>query len=546
MQMLLRTHGQSQGATRLAADAVLGWARTKWVDLVPSDPIEARDFEHDQPGLEIGAVDLPERQLWGFRVEHPDSMVPGRTWLVEAVVASPGTGFDVLGVRSQCCSGGATEVPFSSPRFVRTWLEGLEVEDAGWRVDGSSALIASREEVAALIALLNDPQRELPVVVVTEFARSEFCIDADRLAGRAPGLAHVVRLPVEGTLALTDALGRDRSVFKGAIRTYFPGFGQPDDSQVHAVFLPSRVMSWRGREGEGRGAFQDFLVEQLHRFSVRTPARLEQMPSYLQLRRIKAERELRAHRTRGEQPIPGVTAGTVSATQLSDLRARTQEIELEMELLRLEKEEAEKKAADAETLFEEQAEDLKATREERDTLRATNASILNGLRRVRENSGQSERLPTAYSQVADWVDQAHSDRLVLLSRARRGLKDAVFKDLELVANCLQLLATEYWLMRTADPTAHDAAKLAYERKLSEIGVDEAASISVTTRGQYEDQYCVHYMIGHTSRQVLERHLRGGSNTKDDRYCLRIYFLWDYEKQKVVIGHLPSHLDTRAS
>jgi hypothetical protein len=71
-----------------------------------------------------------------------------------------------------------------------------------------------------------------------------------------------------------------------------------------------------------------------------------------------------------------------------------------------------------------------------------------------------ERLPTTYSQIADWVDQTYSDRLVLIGRARRVLKDAVYKDVELVTSCLQLLATEYWLMRTAEPREHDAAKLA--------------------------------------------------------------------------------------
>jgi len=546
MQMLLRTRHHTSEAPQLGAEAVLDWARKKWADLVPMVSDQARDFEHDQPGLEIGAVDLPERQLWGFRVEHPDSQVPGRTWLVEAVVSSPGKGFDVLGVRSQCCAGSSADVPFSSPRFVRTWLKDLEVEDVGWRVGTSSSLIESRDQVDALIRLLNDPQRELPVIVVTEYERGQFCIDADRLAGRTPGLAHIVQLPVEGTLVLTDALGRDRSVFKGAVRTYFPGFGRPEDSQVHSVFLPSRIISWRGSDGDGRGAFQDYLVEQVHRFSVRAPARLEQMPSYLQLRRIKAQGLLRAHRSREEQRKPAISSDATPTTELNDVRVRLQGLELQVELLEFEKGEAEKKAADAEVLFDEQASDLKAIRDERDTLRATNASLLAGLRRSRQSGGPPERFPTTYSQIAVWADQTHSDRLVLIGRARRALKDAVYKDVDLVMSCLQLLATEYWLMRTAEPEEHDGAKLAYERKLSELRVDEGASISATARGQFEDQYCVSYMIGHKSTQVLERHLRGGSNTKDDRYCLRIYFFWDHEKQIVVVGHLPSHLDTSAS
>jgi len=44
-------------------------------------------------------------------------------------------------------------------------------------------------------------------------------------------------------------------------------------------------------------------------------------------------------------------------------------------------------------------------------------------------------------------------------------------------------------------------------------------------------------------KLLNLHLRKGT-TKDDRYCLAIYFFWDDEKRRVVVGWLPSHLDNR--
>jgi hypothetical protein len=44
-------------------------------------------------------------------------------------------------------------------------------------------------------------------------------------------------------------------------------------------------------------------------------------------------------------------------------------------------------------------------------------------------------------------------------------------------------------------------------------------------------------------RFLEYHLRKGV-AKDERFCLAIYFLWDEQEKKVVVGWLPSHLDNR--
>lgn len=122
----------------------------------------------------------------------------------------------------------------------------------------------------------------------------------------------------------------------------------------------------------------------------------------------------------------------------------------------------------------------------------------------------------------------------------------MFKDVALVVSSLSLLANEYWAVRTAEPESFAQAKLGLETKMATLGVEDAASISPTRLGEVEEQYTVNYRVGFKSRQLLERHLRGGSNTKDDHYCMRIYYFWDDEQQKVVVGHLPSHLDTRAT
>jgi hypothetical protein len=66
-----------------------------------------------------------------------------------------------------------------------------------------------------------------------------------------------------------------------------------------------------------------------------------------------------------------------------------------------------------------------------------------------------------------------------------------------------------------------------------------------TAGEQKDEYFVNYPVGSPpgNKKFLEQHLRKG-NDRDERFCFRLYFFWDKKKSLVVVGWLPSHLDTR--
>lgn len=546
MQMLLRTEEASDAGRRFAMASVLDWAQQRWPGCSPPEAWSGREFEHDQPGLKMAAVDLADRGMWGFRVEHLGEA--GRVWQIEAVISATGRGFDILGARSQCTTRGREDVPATTPRFVGTWLERLPLLDGDNPVSADPIHVSTSAASLELPGLLRDPARQLPVIVLSELPNGGFVIEPSRLARRTTGLAHVVQLHVEQAQELAAVLSRDLAVFNGAVRTYLPGFGQPDDGQVHTNVLPVRIATWPGAEGNGPGAFLEFLVAQMHRYSVATPAKLDQMPGFPQLRRIRAERERALQEAQLEELSRDLATreGNDLDAKLRVVSAELEERNLEIDLLRLDKESAEKNAEDAIALFEEQAVDLDAANEELASLRATNAGLFAGLKRLREARQEPERLPSTYDEIPSWIDETLSDRLVLLGRARRALKAAVYEDVALVAKSLQLLANQYWSLRTAEPESFEAARQAFESRMQELGVDESASISDNRAGEVAEQYTVSYTVGHRSRHVLDRHLRGGANTKDERYCMRIYFFWDGEKQKVIVGHLPSHLDTRAT
>ncbi len=130
-------------------------------------------------------------------------------------------------------------------------------------------------------------------------------------------------------------------------------------------------------------------------------------------------------------------------------------------------------------------------------------------------------------------------RVVLHSRALRGIKDAVYQDVSLVYKGLLLLANEY----RNQCLGRDGANEKFKSKCDEFGLRFARSISKERAGEQGDEYFVRFPTSSSQKQFLEWHLRKGS-TKDDRLCLGIYFFWDDNTQQIVVGWLPSHLSIR--
>ena len=100
-------------------------------------------------------------------------------------------------------------------------------------------------------------------------------------------------------------------------------------------------------------------------------------------------------------------------------------------------------------------------------------------------------------------------------------------------------------MRTASPERASECRERCAAKLQELGLELAPSISSSRAGEAGDEYYVTYPLEGETKRMLEQHLRKGSG-REERFCLRIYFFWDKDSKKVIIGWLPSHLDTRAT
>lgn len=127
--------------------------------------------------------------------------------------------------------------------------------------------------------------------------------------------------------------------------------------------------------------------------------------------------------------------------------------------------------------------------------------------------------------------------MVLHPRAIKGLRDAQFSDVSLVAKALLLLANEYRQARL------EGGKERFDEALAGLGLTYDGSITKSRAGEQDDEYLVRWPPASGPKRLLEVHLRKGV-TKDQRTCLAIYFFWADEEKQVVVGWLPSHLRNR--
>ena len=185
---------------------------------------------------------------------------------------------------------------------------------------------------------------------------------------------------------------------------------------------------------------------------------------------------------------------------------------------------------------------LEAATKENDALRREKHRLGERLAAIKGGPAESAAEPAvpplrSYADLPDWVKRHFPGRVVLAGRALRALKNARFEDVALVGEAVALLGTAYHRMKTEGGIE---LRETFEDALRGLRLQETPSISPDRQGKARDGYAIEW---EGKRLTLERHLKNNSGTRDPRRCLRVYFAWDDDGRKVVIGHLPGHMRT---
>ena len=143
----------------------------------------------------------------------------------------------------------------------------------------------------------------------------------------------------------------------------------------------------------------------------------------------------------------------------------------------------------------------------------------------------------SYADLPAWTERHFGGRVALAGRASRALRSAGFEDVDLVGKSIALLGGPYWHMKT---TGGKALRDAFEDELRELRLQETHSLRRDRQGKARDDFSIEW---EGRRLTLDRHLKNNAGTRDPRRCLRVYFTWDEDSRRVVIGYLPGHMRT---
>lgn len=92
-----------------------------------------------------------------------------------------------------------------------------------------------------LVAELKNPERTVPIIVVSDAGGVTLPEIHKRMAYDMTGIANVVTVDVEASWALTDGLGQALSCYGGAVRLYWPKLSLKDDPFRHPLWTRGRL-----------------------------------------------------------------------------------------------------------------------------------------------------------------------------------------------------------------------------------------------------------------------------------------------------------------
>ncbi|WP_133366629.1 hypothetical protein [Qipengyuania sediminis] len=505
---------------RAAFDAAVSlsveWiANTAAVEL-PSEAAHGDSFQLDAGSrATVNAFRLQDEQghVWAARTTYLGDKVAGRKWLTDIFVEQRAGSLTRYGAQLICqCSADDPGFDHSRPRIVRDLIGKLAAEADGESLTNEVVPVLT-EEVSQLAGLLYNPERRLPVVLISVDDTGGAQVDLERLANRLSGTAHLRSIATEAGFELTRMVGKRMSTFNGAIRLYMPGLEtETEDPFKHPLWLcphsgsnprathqiASRVLPLQFRDSEGSARFWR-----------------------VGLLRQAASRAL---------------ANSAAGSREDQLAA-------EVEALRAEIDVAKEAGQTAEALMTEEAAKLTELQAEFARLEDENHSLRERMRGLAQASSKThpplapddvqavfEREPTLETSLRI-VTALFPDRVTVLESALESARDSyAFRHRSKAFELLWSLSTSYWTTLAeggSDVTARQCFGASYAAK-------EAETLSKAGRQRRT-------FIFEGAELEMERHLKiGVADNKAE--TLRIHFEWIADRRLIVIGHCGAHLN----
>jgi len=541
-----------------------------------------RSFRIDE-GYTIEVVYIQEEGIWAFQLIEPDLGVGDlRRAAVSGRIFQTNIGFKKTGTIVECgfqtiCSEPETvdqNCEVFRPKIVKRLVEKLGLEQF-FKIRFKQYTMNNRNAIDGFKELLNSEKRQIPLIAIMEYdevnSKNEFdistikpsilnykkdlnsvdflataplipkggkekrdkSINTELIANSLIGFAHTFVVPSTNAMIFDEVINKD--YIKGkTVYIYYPkdinGKVKCEFYSDREIFKSKTLKNDEQKILTGSDAFVEVLTKKIIEHPKRNyditfgnvmfivDAHIEESKIRHSSKDSKEENEkLRACLCSAEKKL-------ADKTQV-ERDGKIKKLEDEVLSLQQEKKEMQSKSKKIETELRNKI----ALQQEQFDIKSKEYEV-------------KLSYPKSYNDIPLWVEKNFCGKIKMLSRATRDLGNAKFEKLDLVCEAIKLLANEYRNMRI-NADENDNSKELFDEKLNSLNLEFGKTANVQAKYACYDDYNPVYPEGSKTKRLLDKHLKYGVSM-EKRYCMRIYFFYDKERDEVIVGYLPGHLPTR--
>lgn len=508
-----------KNAFEKSARFAVDWLEAKVGGALPDEAKALSSF--DTRGLKglypCHAVRLDDHtgSIWAARIDEPGSKPSaGETWSTEMFVEKPVGGLVRFGAQLMVRRpANSPDLRPSRPNVVPKLLATLSGEADGEAIGDSPVALMSHDDADTLANLIYRPGRRLPIVAVSTDEWGGAQLNLEALGRRLSGAAHLYSLHPETSWELTRLVDKRMSTFNGGVRIYMPGIVEDDeDPYQHPLWLPppsgentyligqlaERIFPLGFHDNEGKTRF--WHIGQLRKAASATVA-METVGS--ETEKLEAQ---------------------VAALQdeVADLK---EQLEVAAGLERI--------ASSAEKAAQQ---DVQRMQDEIGRLKAENYRLRSSAQNATVvEEKPAERELASYDDLEDWADEVLGPHIFIHNKAIRECRKNGHPDmLERIASTL-LAIRDHWIPFKLEGGLD--RKETAEKALAELGVEDEGCFTRREKASEKPEYSVREG---TITWVLYDHFKYG-NSRQNSEQFRMYYAWDEDGRRLIIGKMPSHL-----
>ncbi|HKI01484.1 MAG TPA: hypothetical protein VKK31_05850 [Thermoanaerobaculia bacterium] len=416
---------------------------------------------------------------------------------------------EIIYVYASLRSGGANQQPLGPltyearcPRVIRDFIGyALAWHYSGDPISKGKEKKRGRIEGEALATRITDPSRMLPLIIVSEYLGFVLHPDVtENLAQELIGLAHVCQIDEDASWGLTRKLGEQWSCFNGAIRLYWPRLDTAGDPFAHPLWTARKLLEFNA----DTKISADRLCSHLRKRLTELSSFIAREPSVIAwLAALDREKRFHAERARLEDALEFRQLAESYAAEVTELRT-----------------------------------ELTAKQEDIEDLRDRIEGLSFALKWKTDEESQaiepeSEIPPATVEEAVQAATKEAFDALFFGSDVGRGIQGLSPQagPPEKVLHYLRAL-TKMGRARQSGPLGTSIFEW-----LKREGI-KASQESETVGNSAEARTKRTFNDGHRDR-FFEWHLKPSDAVSPDK-CVRIYFDWSDELNKVVIAWVGRH------